>query len=53
MNETTLAYSLLFLNKLPLSTARMSSTVLEHYITYDTLKYLSDKNLNARLLALG
>ena len=49
----TLAGFLLWLNKLPLSSPRMSPPVLEHYLKFDIEQLQTYHDLNTRLLAIG
>ena len=53
LGDQTLAGFLLWLNKLPLSSPRMSAPVLEHYLKFDIDKLQTYHDLNARLLAIG
>lgn len=52
LGDQTLAAFLLLLNTLPLSAPRLSATVLEHYIKYNTKDMITYHDLNAKLLKL-
>lgn len=52
LGDQTLAGFLLWLNKLPLSSPRMSTSVLEHYLEFNIEKLQTYHDLNTRLLAI-
>jgi hypothetical protein len=53
LGDQTLAGFILWLNKLPLSSPRMSAPVLEHYLKFDIKQLQTYHDLNARLIAIG